>query len=121
MSPSANALLASNSPTNNMLPLELASAIITWVNVCVPLSVLAGKSIAFVFFAVCVSVESEPIVVQLAAGTCCLAYPPKVASVTEPVSAADTAVANPTYILSPGLEKLRELFLNKKCNNLLSK
>ena len=86
-----------------------------------PLSVFAGNSIALVFFAVCVSVESAPIVVQLAAATCCLAYPPKLASVTEPVSAADTAVHNPTYILSPGLEKLRELFLNKKCNNLLSK
>ena len=47
-----------------------------------PLSVFAGNSIALVFFAVCVSVESAPIVVQLAAATCCLAYPPKLASVT---------------------------------------
>ena len=67
-----------------------------------PLSAFAGNSIAFSFLAVCVSVESAPIVVQPpvepdAVGvTCCLAYPLKLASVKEPVSAADTAVASPT-------------------------
>ena len=72
MSPDSIVLDASKAPTNNMLPLLAASAINTWVMVLfVPPD--AGKLIAFVFFAVCVSVESAPMVVQSDAGTCCLA------------------------------------------------
>ena len=55
-----------------MLPLLDASAINTCVIVLfVPPE--AGNSILDAFIAVCVSVESDPIVVQLEAPTCCLA------------------------------------------------
>ena len=72
ISPLAIVLLASKAPTNSILPLLDASAIITCVIVLlVPPD--AGNSILAAFFAVCVSVESAPIVVQFDAVTCCLA------------------------------------------------
>ena len=70
ISPLAIVLLASKAPTNSILPPLDASAIITCVIVLlVPPD--AGNSILAAFFAVCVSVESAPIVVQFAAVTCC--------------------------------------------------
>ena len=65
-------LLASKAPTNRILPPLDASTTKTCVIVLlVPPD--AGKSIAAAFVAVCVSVESAPIVVQFDAVTCCLA------------------------------------------------
>ena len=79
MSPDAIVLLASNAPMNKTLPPEPTTskeplaAVVT--NTCVIVSVVpveSGKSIAFVFFIVCVSADSV-VNVQFAASTCCLA------------------------------------------------
>ena len=48
-------------------------------------------------------------------------HEPKVASVNEPASASETAVAKPTYILSSGVANEPALFLKIKLSILFSR
>ena len=109
----------SNWPTNRMFPLVDASATKQCVTV-LSVPVDAENSILLVLLQVWVS-ELADVNVQFAAVTCYLAYAPNVASVKEPASASDTAVAKPTKIESPSVAKDPALFLKIKLRSLFSR